>query len=173
MSKNILHSVQLTTPFSLGSALGFVRLGVETNLFGLACPFRCGNPSFLSLSLTFLSGLGLGLGAGLALAILLAFPLVSWGSQTSPARPVPGPTCMSDQAVELLRLHAQQLLLRVDIPKTQEKGDRTGKGWSPRFRGRVRTAAAPAAPSSTRTSSNSSAEIPEVSSEALRICGNR
>lgn len=63
----------MPTPFSLSSALDFIRVGIETNLWGLACPFHCGPPSSAALGLAFLSGFGLGFGAGLVLVIFLAF----------------------------------------------------------------------------------------------------
>ena len=86
----------MPTPFSLSSALEFVRVGIETNLWGLACPFHCGPPSAAALGLAFLSGFGLGFGAGLVLVILLAFRfgfhLPSWGpSAPDRSRPTPGP----------------------------------------------------------------------------------
>lgn len=84
---------------------------------------------------------------------------------------------MSDQVVELLQLQVQQLLLRVDILERKvSELERSGHHGSVDEFELVSSVARP--PSPARTSSSSStynslaAEIPEVSGEALRLCGN-
>ena len=73
----------MPTPFSVSSALDFLRLGFETNFWGLACPVHCGTPSIATISLAFISGFGFGFGSGLILLLFLAFRLGllshSWG----------------------------------------------------------------------------------------------
>ena len=84
---------------------------------------------------------------------------------------------MSESVVELLQLQVQQLLTRVDIleRKVNELEIREKNHGSVEDFELV--SAAPG-PSTSRTSSNSSAynalalEIPELSGEALRLCGN-
>ena len=65
----------MPTPFSVGSFVDLIRLGVESNWFGLACPIHCGPPSATSLVLSFAAGLGLGLFLGACLFFILAFRL--------------------------------------------------------------------------------------------------
>ena len=42
--------------FPFRSILDFLRLGVQTNWWGLGCPSHCGHPSFTSLAFSFLAG---------------------------------------------------------------------------------------------------------------------
>ena len=93
----------MPAPFSLGSVLDFVKLGVQSNWWGLACPAHCGPPSLTSLVLAFASGLGFGLFLGIGLVLLVAFRfgllhlLLSSGTSSPPARPAPGTPSGSDR----------------------------------------------------------------------------
>lgn len=85
----------MPTPFSWGSVLDFVKVGIETNWWGLSCPHHCGPPSLISLLFSFLSGLSLGLLLGFiacfTLAIRFGFvpvPSLFQGFQVR-SRPVP------------------------------------------------------------------------------------
>lgn len=69
----ILKLLMVQVAASLASFLDFLRLGSQSNWWGLACPSHCGPPSFISLCSVFLAGLGFGFG----LAIILAFFLAS------------------------------------------------------------------------------------------------
>ena len=124
----------MPTSFSVGSFLDLLRLGVESNWFGLSCPVHCGAPSVVALVLSFSSGLGLGLFLGASCFLIL--------------------------------------LIRVEV--LEKKVIELEKGHHDDFE---LVSAAPRAPSPARTSSSSSSynalalEIPELPSEALRLCG--
>ena len=61
--------------FSVSSVLGLLRSGLESNWWGLACPYHCGPSSAWSLCLALLAGFALGILSGLALSVLLALKL--------------------------------------------------------------------------------------------------
>lgn len=85
---------------------------------------------------------------------------------------------MSDQQVELLQLQVQQLLIRVEILERRvgelERGEQHGAASDFEL---VSARNRPSSPTRTTSSSSSTynslaLEIPEVSGEALRLCGN-
>ena len=183
----------MPTPFSWGSVLDFVKVGIETNWWGLSCPHHCGPPSLISLLISFLSGLSLGYSLDLLPASLslsgLDFVPVSF-----PFSGLPGPilSCsdrLSSWGREALRLFVwvilllnfwsfryQQLLLRVDIleRKVIELESRSHHGGTEEFE---LVSEAPCR-SQSGTSSNSSTynslatEILPLPVSALQLCAN-
>ena len=101
----ILKLLMVQVAGSLASLLDFLRLGSQSNWWGLACPSHCGPPSFISLLSVFLAGLGLGFGLSLILAFLFIARLSLFASPSAQEDSGPG----TDLVVSRLRgyLHAR------------------------------------------------------------------
>ena len=84
----------MLTPFSVTSLLDFLKLGVESNWWGLSCPSHCGPPSWTALGLSALTGLGFGLflGFGLACALGLRLGLLPFALRPPVVPPVSRPS---------------------------------------------------------------------------------
>ena len=101
----ILKLLMVQVAGSLASLLDFLRLGSQSNWWGLAGPSHCGPPSFVSLLSIFLAGLGLGFGLSIILACFILARLSLVAPSSSQEESGPG----TDLVVSRLRgyLHAR------------------------------------------------------------------
>ncbi len=95
---------------SLAAFLDFVKVGTQSNWWGLACPAHCGSPAFVSLATCFIAGLGFGFSIALSLTFFLLARFYFFSGPLVEEEANPGPAA----AVSRLSgyLHARQRRVR-------------------------------------------------------------